>query len=72
MRVKVSESESFIELSCPKRKPKGLKPMKKAFAEKYGKSFGYKANDSFDVTFWQSPRIMLIFRYRYISSGISE
>lgn len=55
MRVKVSESESFIELSCPKRKPKGLKPMKKAFAEKYGKSFGYKANDSFDVTFLAKP-----------------
>lgn len=55
MRVKVSKNDSFIQLSCPAKTPKGMKMMKGAFAEKYGKSFGFKADDSFDVAFLTKP-----------------
>lgn len=55
MHIKVSDNEKFVELSCPKKAPAGMKTSKKAFAEKYGKAFGFKANDSFEISFICKP-----------------
>ena len=55
MHIKVSDNEKFIKLSCPKKAPAGMKTAKKAFAEKYGKAFGFKANDSYEISFICKP-----------------